>query len=119
MVVLAVSTESLGREAFDHIGEKFRGKVARDLLALVTTDNQWDFTIFDPHNDYQRHLYGLFLRLAGVPYSKVQAKIWSLCDDVEPNAKSQYVSDVLHSEIVGFPRQDGSLLSIPPQQVEE
>ena len=102
----------------DHIPEQFRGKVAQDLLDHTTPDKLWDFDKFNPLNDYQRHLYALFLRLAGIDEAKVWAKIYSLATDVELRSRQRYVNEVIHSAIVGFPQQDGSLIPIPEQVVE-
>ena len=108
---------SIPPDAFAHIGAKYQGKVAKDLLSFTKEDKTWDFEKFNPLNDYQRHLYALFLRLSGVSFRAIAAKLWAISEDVEPGRRQIYVLDVLHSEIVGFPREDGSLLAIPGQQV--
>jgi len=101
-----------------HIREPYRRKVACDLLNYITGEKRWNFTIFDPHNDYQRHLFALFLRIAGTPYADIWNKLFALSDDVELQVRTKYVNEVLHSEIVGFPSPDGSLEMIPNQTVE-
>jgi len=109
---------SIGSDTFTFISTQWRGKVATDLLARVLPSKEWNFSTFDGHNDYQRHLYALFLRLAGIPKSDIWNRIFVLSDDVSIGQREQYVNDVLNSEIVGFPAQDGGLLMIPSQKVE-
>ena len=87
---------------FDHIRPQFRGKVAADFLAHLTPDSRWDQLGFDSSNDYQRHLYALFLRIHGLSEDQVFAKIFVLSRDVSEGRRAKYVSDVLNSEIVGF-----------------
>lgn len=113
----SIAQVALRKDQFSHISEKFRGKVAADLLTHLTSAGQWDFKKFNPHNDYQRHLYALFLKVAGVAKATIWAGIFALSDDVAINHRQQYVDDVLHSEIVGFIRVDGSLLAIPDQEI--
>ncbi len=103
---------------FDHIREAYRAKVAGDFLAHLDLRGGWDQEQFDPANDYQRHLYALFLKLAGRSLAQVYQVLMGLAQDV-PNAqkRGRYVLMVLHSEIVGFPFEDGSLLEIPNQNI--
>ena len=105
---------------FDHISEKFRGKVGMDLLAHVDeTRKTWRQDNFDPLNDYQRHHYALFLKIAGRSYSDIWTTLYALAKDVEHRQRKKYITDILHSEIVGFPNPDGSLLAIPNQEIVE
>ena len=104
--------------AFDHISEPYRGKVAQDFLDHLK-GNEWDEAKYNPLNDYQRHLHALFLRIAGNSYTVVWAQLYALAEDVQPRSRSRYIDEVLHSEIVGFPRKDGSLIPIPKQEVVE
>lgn len=116
---MATETPSIPSDAFAHIGAKYQGKVAKDLLGFIKEDKTWDFGKFNPLNDYHRHLYALFLRLSGVRLNVITARLWAISEDVEAGRRQLYVSDVVHSEIVGFPREDGSLLAIPEQQISE
>ena len=102
----------------DHIPYQFQGKVAQDLLAHTTPKKEWDMSKFNSLNDYQRHLFALFLRLSGMDESLVWAKIYVLSKDVSLSQRQRYVNEVLHSAIVGFPQSDGSLIPIPNQVVE-
>jgi len=104
-----------GAEAFGHIGEEFRGKVATDLLERVTPAGRWRFDLFNSRNDYQRHLYALFLKLAGFSYGEIEDVLEPLLVDVSPERHASYLSDLLHSEIVGFPRADGKCIMLPAQ----
>ena len=108
---------------FDHIPKEHRAKVAKDFLAHLMPEgpNSWDMRPgkFNPLNDYQRHLFALFLRIAGWNEAQVYARIYQLSTDVPRNKKESYVKDVIHSAIVGFPRKDGSLIPIPSQEVVE
>ena len=105
---------------FDHISEKYRGKVGMDLLAhMDETTKTWRQDNFDPLNDYQRHLYALFLKIAGFSYSDIWTKLYALAEDVEHRQRKKYIADILHSEIVGFANPDGSLLMIPNQRLTE
>lgn len=106
-------------QVFEHIPVKFRGKVAHDFLAHLDKDRRWDAAKFNPLNDYQRHLYALFLRLADFSFDEVWVRIHTLASDVGPRQRGRYVDDVLHSQIVGFPKADGGLVEIPDQEVEE
>lgn len=100
---------------FDHIREAYRAKVASDFLEHLDQNGQWDFALFNPLNDYQRHLHALFLRLAGRSRSEVVKAINLLSTDVSESKKLNYCMWVVHSEIVGFPMKDGSLIEIPNQ----
>ena len=102
---------------FDHIPEPYRAMVAKDLLAHLT-GKKWDWVGFNPLNDYHRHLYALFLRLSGQRLSEVWVALFSLSEDVSLPQRHKYVDDVVHSQIVGFPQKDGSLIPIPAQKVE-
>ena len=96
-------------EHFVDVPQEFRGKVARDLKAHLTSENRWDYAKFNALNDYQRHLYALFLRLAGIPQKHVWVRLWNISVDVSEQQRTQYIEDVLLSSIVGFatlePRQ--------------
>lgn len=101
---------------FDHVPEPYRAKVAADLLNHLTDGGRlWNWAIFNSHNDYQRHLYALFLRIAGRGEVEVQREIEALSDDVQPHKRGRYAYEVVHSSIVGFPQSDGSLIPIPSQ----
>ena len=89
-------------EHFAHVVQEFRGKVARDLKAHLTAENRWDYSQFNALNDYQRHLYALFLRLADVPYKLIWGRMWDISVDVSRMQRERYVEDVLYSSIVGF-----------------
>ncbi|GEM_PF-4553801 len=103
---------------FDHIREAYRAKVAGDFLGHLDIRGGWDQEQFDPANDYQRHLYALFLKLAGRSLADIFPVLMGLAQDVQEGPKrSRYVLMVLHSEIVGFPFEDGSLLEIPNQSM--
>ena len=102
-----------------YIREPYRRKVACDLLNYITGEKRWNFTIFDPHNDYQRHLFALFLRMSGWLEGNIANQLFALSDDVELQVRTKYVNDVLHSEIVGFRFPDGSLEMIPNQRTVE
>ena len=102
---------------FSHIREEFRGKVAGDLLDRVTPGSMWRFKGFNPRNDYQRHLYALFLKIAGFTYGEVWEALEPMLADVSPERKDSYLSDLLHSEIVGFPMEDGKLVMLPRQRI--
>ena len=103
---------------FKHVPKEWRKKVATDFLShLVLGTRQWDHKRFNPLNDYQRHLYALFLRLAGFNEAQVFAQVYHLSTDVERQRRERYVNEVIHSAIVGFPKEDGSLIAIPSQQV--
>ena len=101
---------------FDHVPVEFRAKVTGDLLShLRAGGREWDHVSFNPLNDYQRHLYALFLRIAGKDENEVARAIYDIAIDVEPRKRIKYVSDVIHSAIVGFPQADGTLIAIPSQ----
>ena len=106
----------MSEDPFAHIPLEFRAKVMRDLLSHLKADErEWDYARFNPLNDYQRHLYGLFLRTAGKDQQEVSRAIYDIATDVEPRKRISYVSDVIHSAIVGFPQADGTLIAIPSQ----
>lgn len=100
----------LSAEYFGHISGDYRGKVARDLSSYIKANRTWDFNKFNPLNDYQRHLYALFLKLADIPYQKIQTTLFILSQDVSLKQRQRYIDDILHSEIVGFPLKNGSTL---------
>ena len=110
-------TEILRQGAFDHIRGTFRGKVASDFLARVTPEGRWRYGTFNKSNDYQRHLHALFLKLAGLTYSEVRERLFPMLGDVSPEKRESYLDDVLHSEIVGFPWDDGTFSMLPHQKV--
>ena len=99
----------LQEDVFAFIAEEFRSKVTRDLVAHLTPEHGWDYSKFNALNDYQRHLYALFLRLAGVPQKAVWVRLWNISVDVSDQQRALYVDDVLKSGLVGFaalePRQ--------------
>ena len=106
---------AVGSEALAHIRTRFGGKVAADLAYRMTPAGRWRHSIFNPYNDYQRHLYGLFLKLAGFSYSDIRDTLYPLLEDVSIDRKESYLDDLLHSEIVGFPWEDGTLTMLPHQ----
>ena len=89
-------------EHFAHVTQEYRGKVARDLVGLLTQEHRWDYEKFNPLNDYQRHLYALFLRLAGIPGRDVWKQLWAISVDVSESQRYRYIEDVMCSSIVGF-----------------
>ena len=103
-------------DPFAHIRDRYRDKVRQDLLGHIDADNKWDASQFDPPNDYQRHLYALFLKLAGRTPAEILKAIHSVAGDVAEHKREQYALDVLHSEIVGISRADGSLLPVQGQE---
>jgi len=103
---------------FTDLRLQFRSKVAADFLDHLDADNRWDESKFDPTNDYQRHLYGRFLHLIGRTQAQVWGTIYALSDDVLDSKRQRYTTDVVHSEIVGFPRRNGSFAMMPDQEVE-
>ncbi len=100
-----------------HIPDAYRGKICADLLPRVNADLTWNYDAFDPLNDYQRHLFALFLRASGIPRDAVISQIMDMSDDVSPKQKWSYALDVAHSSIVGFPRADGTLIPLPEQVI--
>jgi len=103
---------------YGHLPPGVLGKILNDLeehTVLKEGARTWDDEKFNPLNDYQRHLYALFLRASGVAYTSVWAQIYVLCTDVGRRQKDQYVNEVLHSTIVGFTLKDGSLIPLPQQ----
>lgn len=99
-------------DGFGHIPEDIRGKVAHDLLRYVKADGSWDFGAFNPENDYQRHLYALFLRQAGYGEADLRLALSMLCWDVSPDRRDSYISDIIHSTIVGIPNEAGTCLPV-------
>lgn len=93
-------------EHFQHVAQEYRGKVARDMVAHLTAEHRWDYSKFNALNDYQRHLYALFLRLAGIPQKAVWMRLWQISVDVSLPQRALYVEDVLKSGIVGYPALD-------------
>lgn len=110
-----MTSEVYSGETFEHIPIMYRAKVLNDLISHLAPDKTWDFGEFDPANDYQRHLYALFLRLAGYEVFGVSVAIYKLSSDVKEEKRARYVSMLVHSEIVGFPFSDGTLIKIPDQ----
>lgn len=106
---------TLQPDVFSFITEEYRGKVARDLNAHLTTQGMWDYSKFNALNDYQRHLYALFLRLAGIPQKAVWVRLWNISVDVSDQQRALYVDDVLKSGLVGFPAlEPGQPLGVMP-----
>lgn len=93
----------LHAEHFGHVLQEYRGKVARDLRSHLGPGNKWDYEHSNLLNDYQRHLYALFLKLAGIPYEGICEELRRVSADVSPRQMEAYILDVLHSSIVGFP----------------
>ena len=91
---------------FAHVGQEYRAKVARDLVAHLTPERRWDHAKSNLLNDYQRHLYALFLRLAGVPRKDIWTHLYRISVDVSEHQRPLYIEDVLFSSIVGFPSLD-------------
>lgn len=115
MEQIALSQFQPAIHAFDHIATpEMRAKVAGDFLSFLDGEGKWAYHRFNARNDYQRHLYALFLRLAGFSVGGVHAALLSFVEDVSESKRASYVDEVLHSVIVGFPR-DGELTPIPPQ----
>jgi len=119
MSIQSIADIQVTPEAFDYIPVEFRAKVLKDLLEHLTPDQKWDFGSFNPLNDYQRHLHALFLRLSGVKRNMVAARLFAISTDVELPRRTNYVSDVIHSVIVGFPKKNGGLIPIPNQEITE
>ena len=105
-------------EPFGHISGPCKAKVCADSLDHLDGD-QWDLKNFDPENDYQRHLYALFLKIAGKTRSEIFVALEPLCTDIlgPPTTKSKYIDTVIHSEIVGFTYPNGMLHRLPPQEI--
>ena len=93
----------LSPDHFAHVGQEYRAKVARDLVSHLTPERRWDYAKSNLLNDYQRHLYALFLRLAGLPRKDIWNHLYLICVDVSENQRPLYIEDVLFSSIVGFP----------------
>ncbi len=104
---------------FDHISEKFRKKVAADFLDHLDGD-KWDLPNFDPENDYQRHLYALFLKISGKTEAQIFVALEPLLTDIKgpPAKRIRYIGEVIHSEIVGIPWPNGEVLKIRDQKIE-
>lgn len=102
---------------FDHIREGFRAKVAVDFLSFIRPDGSWDIEKCDPLNDYQRHLYALFLRLAGIKREMVHRAICVMAVDVLEVKRSYYADMVCQSEIVGFPTDALEINALPVQAI--
>ncbi len=112
---LIEETQQQDSDPFGHITPAFRAKVAKDFLDHLDGD-KWDLLNFDHENDYQRHLYALFLKISG----KNEAEIWAalpLCTDIKgpQTVRSTYIDTVIHSEIVGFNYPNGTRWSLPTQ----
>lgn len=90
-------------EYFGHVTQEYRGKVARDIVEHLTPEGRWDYSKFNALNDYQRHLYALFLRLAEVSQRDIWRHLWQISVDVSEQQRPMYIEDVLKSGIVGFP----------------
>ena len=90
---------------FEWLPEQIRGKVVTDLQALVDGDN---FKL-DPANDYQLHLYGLWLRLRGWEKGDIVARLREVQAVVPERKVDKYLDWVIHSVIIGFQREDGSM----------
>lgn len=103
MSVDTAAVPALETDCFAHVGQEYRAKVARDLVAHLTPKGQWDYSKFNALNDYQRHLYALFLRLAGVPRKDIWTHLYQISVDVAAVYRPLYIEDVLFSSIVGFP----------------
>ena len=112
------ATELEDPDPFEHISGKFRAKVCADYLDHLD-GSEWDVKNFDPENDYQRHLYALFLKTAGKTKAQIFAALEPLCTDIKGPAtkRSKYIDEVLHSEIVGFTYPNGMFHHLPPQEI--
>lgn len=93
-------------EHFSHVTQEYRGKVARDLVSHLTSEHRWNYETFNALNDYQRHLYALFLRLAAIELHAIWRRLWVISVDVSEAQRSRYIDDILYSGIVGFPAPD-------------
>ena len=93
----------LSPDHFAHVGQEYRAKVARDMVAHLTPERRWDYAKSNLLNDYQRHLYALFLRLAGLPRKDIWTHLYQISVDVAEVYRPLYIEDVLFSSIVGFP----------------
>ncbi len=92
----------------DHIPPSIRPKVEADLAAGTEPDG----FRFDVSNDYQLHLYALYLRQQGSSEQAITAELLAMSIPVPASKKAGYVDDVVHSVIVGFPNQAGELLPV-------
>lgn len=97
---------------FAHVPPEIRAKVSSDLLARITQDGSWDFAKFDTHNDYQRHLFSLFLKMAGFGEDEIKAHLLPTCDDIPLRKRESYLDDIVHSVLVGLPNERGELLPV-------
>ena len=120
MAEVLETTEQENPDPFGHISGEFRAKVCADFLAHLH-DGQWDLKNFDPENDYQRHLYALFLKTAGKTAAEIFAALEPLCTDIKGPAtsRSRYIDEVIHSEIVGITYSNGTLHKLPPQEINQ
>jgi len=97
---------------FDFIPGDIRGKVTTDFLKLVKEDGSWSFASFNSQNDYQRHLYALFLKQANYNEDSIKSALYPFCLDVAFGQRDSYIDDIVHSVIVGIPNEQGNLLPI-------
>ena len=95
---------------FEHLSEMIKDKVIADFGRFINEDGSWDFQRFNRHNDYQRHLFALFLKIAGFSEEDIKIRLFSLCDDIVSNKVDSYLDDIVHSVIVGIPNEVGRLL---------
>ena len=89
----------------DWLPEQIRGKVGHDLQMLQEGD---EFNL-DASNDYQLHLYGLWLRLRGWEKGDIVARLREVQEVVPERKVDKYLDWVIHSVIIGFQREDGSM----------
>ena len=106
-------------DPFGHISGPFKAKVCADFLDHLDGD-QWDLKNFDHENDYQRHLYALFLKISGKTAAQIFVALEPLLTDIKgpPAKRFRYIDEVIHSEIVGIPWPNGAVLSLLDQEIE-
>jgi hypothetical protein len=92
----------------NHLPEGLRGKVEADLEVRASNGG---FQL-DIANDYQLHLYALYLRINGRGEEEIKNELLGMPLQVPEHKKARYVDDIVHSLIVGFPNNEGELLPV-------